>query len=248
MRIIGIIPSRFASTRLPAKPLADIAGKSMIQRVYEQASQSKELAKVIVATDDARIFDHVTAFGGIAHMTSGNHVSGTDRCAEALTKEPEAYDYIINIQGDEPFVSPEQITALVRLLDGETELATLCKKINDGEMLFNPNVVKVVKSAGGQALYFSRMPIPHVRNIQESQWLKNASFYKHLGMYAYRVDVLSRITKLKPSTLELAESLEQLRWLEHGFRIRIAETTVESIGVDTPEDLRAAIELASRKG
>ena len=247
MRIIGIIPSRFASTRFPAKPLADIAGKSMVQRVYEQASLAKELSKVIVATDDARIFDHVKGFGGIAHMTSKDHVSGTDRCAEALTKEADAYDYIINIQGDEPFVSPQQISALVKLLDGDTELATLCKKINDGEQLFNPNVVKVVKSAAGQALYFSRMPIPHVRNIQESQWLKHASFYKHLGMYAYRVDVLAKITRLKPSPMELAESLEQLRWLENGCRIRIAETDVESMGVDTPEDLNAAIAFATRK-
>lgn len=246
MRIIGIIPSRYASTRFPAKPLADIAGKSMIQRVYEQASLSKEFSKVIVATDDSRIFDHVKGFGGAAHMTSPDHVSGTDRCAEALTKEAGAYDYIINIQGDEPFVSPKQISTLVKLLDGETELATLCKKIDNGDVLFNPNVVKVTKSAGGQALYFSRMPIPHVRNIMESQWLKHTAFYKHLGMYAYRVDSLSRITMLKPSPLELAESLEQLRWLEHGFRIRIAETDVESMGVDTPEDLQVAIEFANR--
>lgn len=247
MRIIGIIPSRYASTRLPAKPLSDIAGKSMIQRVYEQASKSEELTKVIVATDDGRIFDHVRSFGGEAHMTSKDHVSGTDRCYEAVTKEPDAYDYIINIQGDEPFVEPKQISALVKLLDGETELATLARQIINDEQLFNPNIVKVAKSVTGQALYFTRSTVPYVRNVQESQWLKKVIFYKHIGMYAYRADILAKITQLKPSALELAESLEQLRWLENGFRIKVAETDVETMGVDTPEDLRVAIDLATRR-
>lgn len=247
MRIIGIIPARFASTRFPAKPLADIAGKSMIQRVYGQALLSKQLEKVVVATDDARIFDHVKGFGGEACMTSPDHVSGTDRCHEALTKQSGTYDYVINIQGDEPFIAPEQISLLVKMLDGETELATLVKKITEDEQLFNPNVVKVVTDATGNALYFSRSPVPHIRNTEESQWLKKSTFFKHIGMYAYRADVLARITQLKPSPLELAESLEQLRWLENGLRIKVGETDIESLGVDTPDDLSAAIAFAKTR-
>jgi 3-deoxy-manno-octulosonate cytidylyltransferase (CMP-KDO synthetase) len=240
-RILGIIPARYASTRFPAKPLADIAGMSMVQRVYTQASLSAKLNKVVVATDDQRIFDHVTSFGGTVCMTSADHVSGTDRCFEALSAQNEKYDYVINIQGDEPFIAPEQIDLLAWLLDGETQLATLAKKITEQEVLFNPNIVKLVKNVNNEALYFSRSTIPHIRNIHEREWLSKHSFFKHIGLYAYRSDILGMITKLPVSTLERAESLEQLRWLEHGFHIKVAETERETIGVDTPEDLEKAI-------
>lgn len=248
MSILGIIPARYASTRFPAKPLADIEGKSMIHWVYEQAKASS-LDHVVVATDDSRIYDHVKSFGGDACMTASTHVSGTDRCYEALTKQKTRYDYVVNVQGDEPFIAPQQIDLLVSLLDGQTELATLMKRITNDEQLFNPNVVKVVRSNSGEALYFSRSPIPHVRNVNEWEWVERHAFYKHLGLYAYRSDILEKITTLEVSTLERAESLEQLRWLENGFRIKIAETDLETIGVDTPDDLRKAIAFAkTRKG
>jgi 3-deoxy-manno-octulosonate cytidylyltransferase (CMP-KDO synthetase) len=247
MNIIGIIPARFASTRFPAKPLADIAGKSMIQRVYMQALGSGRFMKVLVATDDQRIFDHVTDFGGEVCMTSPDHVSGTDRCYEALSLQKSTYDYVINIQGDEPFISPVQIGQLASVLEDKTELATLMKKITDEEQLFNTNIVKVVSDSSGHALYFSRSPIPHVRNAEAKHWLSKTAFYKHIGMYAYRTDVLKEITRLKPSVLEKAESLEQLRWLENGYKIKVAETEIETIGVDTPEDLEVAIAFARNK-
>ena len=233
--ILAIIPARYASTRFPAKPLADIGGKSMIQWVYTQASQSSKISKVVVATDDRRIFDHARLFGANVCMTSADHVSGTDRCFEALTKQNEKFDYVINIQGDEPFISPRQIDLLAGLLDGKTQLATLAKKIEDEEGLNNPNVVKVVKNLDGEAMYFSRSVIPYLRNVDS----KN-TFFKHIGTYAYRCDVLEKITRLPQSSLEKAESLEQLRWLENGYRIKVAETDEETIGVDTPEDLEKA--------
>src|SRR5690606_9427694 len=232
MKIIGIIPARYASTRFPARSLAVINGKSMIRRVYEQVSQSSALNDVVVATDHQEIYDHVKAFGGAVCMTKETHVSGTDRCHEALTQQNVRYDYVINIQGDEPFIQPEQIDLLAGMLDGITEIATLAKAITQTELLFNPNVVKVVVSSGMEALYFSRSPIPHVRNAPESEWLTKHKFFKHIGMYAYRADVLERITQLPVSNLEKAESLEQLRWLENGFRIRLAETHTETIGID----------------
>jgi 3-deoxy-manno-octulosonate cytidylyltransferase (CMP-KDO synthetase) len=234
-RILGIIPARYASTRFPAKPLAEIAGKSMIQWVYTQSSRSSFLNKVVVATDDQRIFDHVRSFGANAVMTSADHVSGTDRCFEALTRQQEKYDYVINIQGDEPFISPAQIDLLAKLLDGNTQLATLAKKIVGTEALNNPNVVKVVRNIHDEALYFSRSTIPYIRNAG------NHTHFKHIGMYGYRADVLEKITRLPVSHLEKAESLEQLRWLENGFKIKVAETEEETIGVDTPEDLDKAI-------
>jgi 3-deoxy-manno-octulosonate cytidylyltransferase (CMP-KDO synthetase) len=246
MRILGIIPARHASTRFPAKPLADIAGQSMIQRVYGQAKKSKSLAKVVIATDHIKIFDHVTSFGGSVCMTSESHASGTDRCFEVLSKEVNQFDYVINIQGDEPFISPEQIDLLASLLDGKTELATLSKKIDSKEQLFSPNVVKVVSDHTGKALYFSRSAIPHIRNIAQDEWLNQHSFYKHIGMYGYRSDILEQITRLGVSPLEKAESLEQLRWLENGYHIRIAETELETIGIDTPEDLEKAVRFLSK--
>jgi len=239
--ILGVIPARYASTRFPAKPLADIDGKSMVERVYIQASLSKRISKVVVATDDQRIFDHVRLFKGSVCMTSPDHASGTDRCFEAMTKQREKFDYVINIQGDEPFISPEQIDLLASLLDGNTELATLVKKINDQESLFNPNVVKIIRSANNQALYFSRSTIPHIRNAEYNTWLSKHTFFKHIGMYGYRSDILEKITRLKVSALEKAESLEQLRWLENGFKVKVAETDLETIGVDTREDLEKAL-------
>jgi 3-deoxy-manno-octulosonate cytidylyltransferase (CMP-KDO synthetase) len=247
MRILGVIPARYASTRFPAKPLADIAGKSMIQRVYTQASLSEKINKVVVATDDQRIFDHVASFNGSVCMTSPDHASGTDRCYEALKLQAEKYDYVINIQGDEPFISPKQIDLLAELLDGQTELATLAKKITDKESLFNPNVVKVVRNANNEALYFSRSTIPHIRNTGEVDWLAKHTFFKHIGMYAYRTDILEKITRLKVSALEKAESLEQLRWLENGFRVKVAETDLETIGVDTTDDLERAVLFLKNK-
>lgn len=241
IRILGVIPARYASTRFPAKPLADIAGKTMIQRVYEQVKKATALTDVVVATDHPQIFQHVQSFGGHVCMTREEHPSGTDRCFEAFEKQGEVYDYVINVQGDEPFIQPAQINLLAALLDGKTEIATLAKKIDDPEMLFNPNVVKVVIAANEQALYFSRATIPHLRNIPEENWISSHKFFKHIGMYAYRTDVLERLTKLAVSTLERAESLEQLRWLENGFSIRVAETTIETIGIDTPEDLQRAL-------
>lgn len=241
MKILGVIPARHASTRFPAKPLADIAGKSMIQRVYLQALKSKALSEVVVATDHKEIFDHVSSFGGAVCMTSQFHISGTDRCFEALTKQAANYDYIINIQGDEPFIAPEQIDLLTSLLDGTTELATLAKKIDQEDQLFNPNVVKVIFNTKKEAIYFSRATIPYLRNFDQSKWLQTGTIYKHIGMYGYRSDVLEKITQLEASTLERAESLEQLRWLENGYRIKVAETKIETLGIDTPEDLQKAL-------
>jgi len=242
MKIIGLIPSRYASTRFHAKPLADIKGKSMIQRVYEQAKKARSLNKVVVATDHREIFDHVTGFGGEVCMTRESHVSGTDRCYEAYKLQSEKYDYVINIQGDEPFIQPAQIELLASKLDGLTEIATLVKILQSKEELFNPNLVKAVFNKNKEALYFSRSPIPHIRNTPEDEWLRKHSFYKHIGMYAYRTDILEQLTKLPVSTLEKAESLEQLRWLENGFKISIAETLTETFGIDTPDDLQKAIE------
>lgn len=242
MKILGVIPARYASTRFPAKPLADIAGKTMIERVYSQASKASSLNQVVVATDNQKIFDHVKTFGGEVVMTSEDHVSGTDRCAEALALTGGEYDYVINIQGDEPFIDPAQIDLLASLLDGKVELATLVKRLTDPDVLHNPNVVKAIFNLQYEAIYFSRNALPHVRNTAASQWLDKQDFYKHIGMYAYRSDVLKVITKLKPSSLELAESLEQLRWVENGYNIKVAETDIETMGIDTPEDLERAVQ------
>lgn len=238
--IIGLIPARYASTRFPAKPLVDIGGKSMIQRVYEQAKKSTFLSKVVVATDHQEIFNHVKSFGGEVCMTREDHISGTDRCYEALSLQPEKFDYVINIQGDEPFIQPDQINLLADKLDGKTEIATLVKALDQTEQLFNSNLVKAVIGKSNEALYFSRSPIPYLRNVKESDWIRYHTFYKHIGMYAYRSDVLAQLTKLSPSILEQAESLEQLRWLENGFKILVVETKTESLGIDTPEDLEKA--------
>ncbi len=240
MKILGIIPARYASTRFPAKPLADLAGQSMIKRVYTQSTKSKSLTHVVVATDHPEIYKHVSDFGGNVYMTDENHVSGTDRCFEVLTKEKSTFDYVINIQGDEPFIAPEQIDLLASMLDGTTELATLAKKLEKQELLTNPNLVKVVINKNKEAMYFSRSPIPYWRG-KETDWVNQHTYYKHIGLYAYRADILKEITSLKVSTLEKAESLEQLRWLENGYKIKVAETQLETLGIDTPEDLKEAL-------
>ena len=241
MNFIGIIPARYASTRFPGKPLAVLDGRPIIQHVYENAK--KALGNVWVATDDERIAEAVTSFNGQFVMTRDDHQSGTDRCAEAvefLAGKLE-FDVVVNIQGDEPFVRSEQINALKSCFDDpETEIATLVKKIEHEDVLFNPNRPKVVMDYQNNALLFSRETIPHIRGVEKSDWLARHTFYSHLGMYAYKREILKQITKLKPSKLELAESLEQLRWLENGFVIKVAETRFESIGIDTPEDLEAA--------
>lgn len=242
MKIIGIIPARYASTRFPGKPLELIAGKSIIERVYEQCKKAKSLEDVLVATDDERIYKHVESFGGLVEMTSTSHETGTDRCAEAAGKVNgfEKYDYIVNIQGDEPFIKPQLINDLCEVLDFKTEIATTVKRIESLEDLNNPNVVKAVLTMRKQALYFSRQAIPYIRDVPKEKWLKKAEFFKHIGIYAFRSDILSQIVKLPANVLEQNEKLEQLRWLGYGFRIQAVETTFESIGIDTPKDLEIA--------
>jgi 3-deoxy-manno-octulosonate cytidylyltransferase (CMP-KDO synthetase) len=238
MHIVGIIPARFASTRFPGKPLADIRGKTMIQRVYEQAKKSKSLEQVIVATDDPRIEKAVMDFGGMVCLTSPHHPSGTDRCAEVVKKMKLNCDAVINIQGDEPFIEPQQIDLVSACFeDTRTELATLIKKISTTETLLNTNSPKVIVDQNQFAIYFSRHPIPFIRGESADKWLHHHTFYQHIGIYGYRTDVLSKVTQLAPSSLEKAESLEQLRWLEHGFKIKTAVTTHETLAIDTPEDL-----------
>lgn len=245
MKFIAIIPARYASTRFPGKPLADMGGKPMIQRVYEQVKRA--VHDVWVATDDSRIFETVKAFGGKAVMTSTEHRSGTDRIQEAYSKIGEDFDVVINVQGDEPFIQPEQIESLKECFDSrDVELATLVKpfKKEDGfDVLFNPNSPKVVINKKSEAIYFSRSIVPYIRDAYHTEWLDKHIFYKHIGMYAYRVDVLKEITQLPQSSLEKAESLEQLRWIENGYRIRVGYTDVETIGIDTPEDMERAIKL-----
>ncbi len=241
MQILGVIPARYASTRFPAKMLADIKGKPMIQHVYERASKAACLDKLIVATDNELIVKVVESFGGEAILTHENHPSGTDRCFEALQLSQTHFDYVINIQGDEPFIIPEQIELLARTLDGSTEIATLIIKALDSEKLFNVGEVKVVLDSNQNGIYFSRQIIPFLRNIPTEDWLKHHVFYRHVGMYAYRADVLEKITQLAPSLLEKAESLEQLRWIENGFSIKTALTEHDSYCVDTPEDLAALL-------
>ena len=242
MNFLGIIPARFASSRLPGKPLADIGGKPMIQWVYENTS--RELHDVIVATDHSEIEKAVLAFGGRAMMTSPDHRSGTDRCAEVMQKlagSGESYDAVINIQGDEPFIKASHIRLLKEAFtDPATRIATLANAILNISELINPNAVKVVANAHGYAMYFSRSAIPYNRHATDDSWLEDHNYLKHLGMYAYRTDILQQITLLDPSPLEKAESLEQLRWLENGFGIRVLVTNEPSQGIDTPEDLEAA--------
>jgi len=241
MKIAGIIPARYASTRFPGKPLVNIHGKSMIRRVYEQCLKCPHLDVVVVATDDERILNEVSSFGGQVMMTSATHQSGTDRCSEVVEKlenQGETVDAVINIQGDEPYVDPEQISKVTDQLKNEKiQIATLVKKIDNSSELFNPNVVKVVLSFDGQALYFSRSAIPYVRGFEQNMWFGRQKFYKHVGIYGYQTKILKNIVTLPKGNLELIESLEQLRWLENGFSVFVKETEIESVAIDTPEDL-----------
>jgi len=240
MKIIGIIPARYASTRFPGKPLALISGKTMIQRVYEQAT--KVLDYVVVATDNQKIYDTVTKFNGKCVLTADFHKSGTERCAEALEKATKIFDtkfdITINIQGDEPFILPEQIEQLSATFnDKNVQVATLAKKIESKELLFSPNAVKVVFSASGKALYFSRSVIPFIRGEEKEDWINKADFYKHMGIYAYRSEILKKLVKMPEHILEKAESLEQNRWLSQDINIHVGITDYESYSIDTPEDL-----------
>lgn len=238
MKSVAIIPARYASTRFPGKPLVQIKGKPMVQHVYERCTEIFEL--VIVATDDNRIFDCVQGFGGKAVMTSPNHASGTDRVAEAANIIAKDFDFdiVVNVQGDEPFIEQQQLKQIIACFnDQQTDIATLVTPINSSEILFDPNKVKAVLSASEFALYFSRQAIPYQRDAKKEEWLTNQEYYLHLGLYAYRANVLKELTKLAPSKLENLEKLEQLRWLENGYRIKTAKTLHVSFGIDTPEDL-----------
>ena len=246
MKFMAIIPARYASTRFPGKPLAVLGGKTVIQRVYEQVSSL--LDEVYVASDDERIFQAVESFGGRAVMTRTDHKSGTDRIEEAAEKIGSDADVIINVQGDEPFIQPSQIETLMHLFDApETQIGTLGKRFETIEGVENPNSPKIVTDNRGFALYFSRSPIPYVRGIDRNLWLEAYPFLKHLGIYAYRREVLREVTQLPQGRLEKAESLEQLRWLENGYRIRVGLTDVETVGIDTPEDLQRAEEFLAQQ-
>jgi 3-deoxy-manno-octulosonate cytidylyltransferase (CMP-KDO synthetase) len=246
MKFIAIIPARYASTRFPGKPLAMLGGKTVIQRVYEQATAV--LGEAYVATDDERIYQAVEAFGGKAVMTRTDHKSGTDRIEEAATKINTDADVIINIQGDEPFIQASQIETLMHLFDDPTtQIGTLGKHFETMEAIENPNSPKIVTDNRGFALYFSRSVIPYIRGKEHNEWFGEYPFLKHLGIYAYRRDVLAEVTKLPQSSLEKAESLEQLRWLQNGYRIRVGLTNIETVGIDTPEDLARAEEFLNSR-
>jgi len=247
-KVVGIIPSRYASTRFPGKPLVEIEGISMIQRVYNQCMKAELLNKVIVATEDKRIYDHVIDFGGNAMMTHDRHQSGTERCGEVIEKledKNEFFDVVVNIQGDEPYIMPNHINKVCKILldDEDAEIGTLAKRITTEDELFNENVVKVVmteKEGKGEprdALYFSRHPIPFVRGKENKEWLNSAEYYKHIGIYAFNIDEFHEIQEIENSMLEKAESLENLRWLSHHFTIQVVEIKEDIIGIDTPEDL-----------
>ncbi len=243
LKVLGIIPARYASTRFPGKPLVMLQDKSMIERVYHRASQAFET--VVAATDDKRIADEVQRFGGRVVMTSPLHRSGTDRCAEALAlidnDSAEKADVVVNIQGDEPFVDPALLVRLADCFeDASVQIATVVKAVDNTTDLFDPNCVKAVMTSEGRAVYFSRSPIPYVRGYAPEEWLQRYTFYKHLGLYAYRADTLRQLAQLPPSPPELAESLEQNRWLENGYYIKIIQSDRETIAIDTPEDLEKA--------
>lgn len=242
MKFIGIIPARYSSTRFPGKPLALLGGRPVIQHVYEKAVTA--LGEAYVATDDKRIYDVVLAFGGKAVMTRNDHKSGTDRIEEACQKIGTDADVIINIQGDEPFVHPSQLGTIQRLFDHpQTQIGTLGKRFESMEAVMNPNSPKIVTDKNGFALYFSRSVIPFIRGKEQNCWLEHFPFLKHLGIYAYRREILHEITQLPQSSLEIAESLEQLRWLENGYHIRVGLTDIETVGIDTPDDLQKAEEF-----
>lgn len=241
MKILGIIPARFASTRFPGKPLIDLAGKTMIQRVYEQAKKASSLNEVVVATDDERIFKAVESFGGKAVFTSDKHQSGTDRCAEVAEKL-SGFDAVINIQGDEPLINPIQIDLVASCFnDEQTQLATLVKIIKTDEELFNFNTPKVIINKNSEAIYFSRQIIPYLKNIEPKDFLQNHTFYKHIGIYGYKTDTLQEIAKLPLGNLESVEMLEQLRWIENGYKIKVALTEHETLAIDSPDDVEKVL-------
>lgn len=242
IKATGIIPARYASTRFPGKPLIDLAGKSMLQRVYEQCLLCDSLSEIIIATDDDRIYGHALSFTKNVCMTSAEHPSGTDRCAEVVQKMDIKTDIVVNIQGDEPLINPNQISLLVNCFeDPKTQIATLVKKIETENVLFNTNTPKVILDSENFAIYFSRETIPHIRNVEKTEWLTKHTFYQHIGIYAYNVEVLNQISKLQPSILEKAESLEQLRWIESDYKIKTALTSEESIAIDSPEDVEKVL-------
>ncbi len=251
MNIVGIIPSRYSSSRLPGKPLAMIGDKPMVQWVYENCK--KGLEHVFVATDDERIVKAVEGFGGKAVMTSIDHTSGTDRCAEAAEKIKAKYglhsDVVINIQGDEPFFESAQLDDIKACFENpDTQIATLIQKANDLDQVLSKSEVKVVLNSKGEGVYFSRSPIPFIRNVEQSEWMQHHTFYRHLGIYAYRIDTLMQIVKLKQSSLEIAESLEQLRWIENGYPVTCVVTDLdETMCIDTPEDLKKANEIIQNR-
>ena len=236
LQFVGIIPARYASTRFPGKPLATLAGKPVIEHVYRRVVEA--LGSAYVATDDDRIAQAVERFGGQAVMTRADHKSGTDRIAEALEKTGREVDVVVNVQGDEPFITTRQIETLCHCFDDEqTQIATLGKPFESMEAVENPNSPKIVTDLKGFALYFSRSVIPYIRGFEQTNWLSHFPYLKHLGIYAYRTEVLREITQLPQSPLEKAESLEQLRWLQAGYRIKVGITDEETVGIDTPEDL-----------
>lgn len=243
MRFLGIIPVRYKSTRFPGKPLVNIAGKSMLQRVYEQTKKCSLLNDVIVATDDERIFQHANSIGAPVVMTSEYHPSGTDRCFEAYTKLNKEYDVIVNIQGDEPFIDPSQIELLLKSFKKSDEIATLVIRCKTYEEVFSEGEVKIVLDKNNYALYFSRSAIPYLKNVPKEEWHLNHQYYRHVGMYAYRTDILESITQLPPSVLEQKESLEQLRWLENGYKILCIETEHDSYCIDYPEDIERVLKI-----
>lgn len=240
MNIIGIIPARYASSRFPGKPLVDLKGKTMIQRVYEGVSKSKKISKIIVATDDQRIFDTVKAFGGEVVMTSVDHTTGTDRCGEVAALLPDA-DVVVNIQGDEPLVNYQQLDALCDAFeDDKVEIATLgINKVTEEEQQ-NTNRIKIVLDENENGMYFSRSPIPNTANAQQ-EIINQFQFYRHIGLYAYRKNTLLELVNLKPTLIEKIESLEQLRWLYYGYKIKVVQTEIETPNIDVPEDLEKVL-------
>jgi 3-deoxy-manno-octulosonate cytidylyltransferase (CMP-KDO synthetase) len=239
-KILAVIPARYASTRLPGKALLPIGNKAMVAHVYERTLASGLFDHTIVATDNILITNYLEQQQIPYCLTAASHQNGTERCAEVANLLPQKYDYIVNVQGDEPFIKAEQLGLLVSLLSGHTQLATLVKKIDDTETLTNPNTPKVVLNQQNEALYFSRQTIPHLRDTEPELWLQKHNYYKHIGLYAYRTDVLPKIVALPLGILENAEKLEQLRWLEHGYKIKVAITPYDSMGIDTPADLQRA--------
>jgi len=241
MKILAVIPSRYASTRFPGKPLEKIGGKSMVQRVYEQVAKATRIDKIIVATDDQRIYNHIEDFGGDVLMTAEHHKNGTERCAEVIETVYNDFDVVLNIQADEPFILPEQIDQLATCFEDETtDIATLIKQTDSTEQLFSPNTAKVIFDENFKALYFSRQPIPHLRGTPQEEWVQRKVHYLHVGIYGYRKDVLRDIIQLPSSLLEELEMLEQLRWLENGYTISVKQTNYQSISIDTPTDLANA--------